>query len=414
MLPLVSSYSTYLLLLVAGLHVHATAGAGSAILVKDGRHHLPFDVRRYLLLESSPTSSSSSAAAVAVVEPTQRLLSGAGSAILREVLEILAKHATDNRNNGEPTLLALRQGRYLQEDAPDELTFDDVCGFLTGIINEGSEGAIVCTCTSDTSTLRCDTPADRPVCDGSFGTGICASLTMSITFLENFGVDEFTVGVNFTGVTDPSGPLRDGVVTAYFADDGTTLESCTATFDDENGVPTNCTSCYGCPDDPSTGGTSEAAGYLGFTLDCSNIYPGASTSGCYGVGGTVEEATALFPGSENGGGSGGSGGNGTFTNSTGGDGGGDGSGVDGGGDGSDGDGVSDGADGSDGGSDGEGGEDSEGGGGGSRSNSTNSSGGGSDNGIGASTGGGNTSAATYSGRSAAAAIAASVALALSL
>jgi hypothetical protein len=420
MLPFVSSRSARLLLLLAGLGVNGTAGAGSAILLEEdsGHDRPPLDVRRYLLLESP---SGPAAAAVTVVEPAQRLLSGAGSAVRREVLDILARHSATM--GGAP---ALRQ-RRVQQDPPEELTFDDVCAFLTGIINEGAEGAIVCTCTSSTSTLYCGTPADQPVCDnGSFGTGICASLAMSITFLDNFGVDEFTVGVNYTGVDDPSGPLRDGVVTADFAEDGTTLASCRATFDDASGVPTDCLSCYGCNDT----GTSAAAGYLGFALDCSNIYPGATTSGCYGVGGTVEQATALFPGADNGGGSGGSG-NGTDTNSTGGGGtgGGDGSGSggDGSGSGSDGSGSGgdgSGSDGSGGDGSGSGGDGSGSGGDGSGSDGNNSTGGsgsgtGSSGGSGAGIGSGKTSAAAGgAGRSdavvAATAAAAAAAMGLAL
>jgi hypothetical protein len=373
MLPFVSARSARLLLLLAGLGVNGTAGAGSAILLEEdsGHDRPPLDVRRYLLLESP---SGPAAAAVTVVEPAQRLLSGAGSAVRREVLDILARHSATM--GGAP---ALRQ-RRVQQDPPEELTFDDVCAFLTGIINEGAEGAIVCTCTSSTSTLYCGTPDGQPVCDnGSFGTGICASLAMSITFLDNFGVDEFTVGVNYTGVDDPSGPLRDGVVTADFAEDGTTLASCRATFDDASGVPTDCLSCYGCNDT----GTSAAAGYLGFALDCSNIYPGATTSGCYGVGGTVEQATALFPGADNGGGSGG-GGNGTATNSTGGGGtgGGDGSGSGGDGSGSGGDGSGSGGDGSGGDGSGSGGDGSGSGGDGSGSGGDGSGSGGDGSGSG--------------------------------
>jgi hypothetical protein len=212
-----------------------------------------------------------------------------------------------------------------------QLTFDDVCSFLVDFINQGSEGAIVCSCDAVSNTLSCLTPA--PICEDTF-TNICASLALNITFLDNFGADTMGVCVNYTGVSDPSGPFRDGCVSADFADDGTTVDSCVAQFDDASGVRTNCTTCTGC------GNVTTGAG---FSLDCSNLYPGATTSGCYTTGGTAQQASALFPAAQefeagnstNGsstsnGGGGSGGGDGTFGNGTITDGGSNGGGTNGG------------------------------------------------------------------------------------
>jgi hypothetical protein len=265
---------------------------------------------------SSPLLTSSTI----VIEPSRRFLTDFESTVRREI------------HGFKSTSSSIDNYHLLRSLQTQQLTFDDVCSFLVDFINQGSEGAIVCSCDSVSNTLSCLTPA--PICEDTF-TNICASLSLNITFLDNFGADKMGVCVNYTGVSDPSGPFRDGCVSADFADDGTTVDSCVAQFDDASGVRTNCTTCTGC------GNVTTGAG---FSLDCSNLYPGATTSGCYTTGGTAQQASALFPAAQefeagnstnsstsNGGGSGGSsGGDGTFGNGTIADGGSNGGGTNGG------------------------------------------------------------------------------------
>jgi hypothetical protein len=257
---------------------------------------------RFLDTATTTTPSSSLlTSSTIVIEPSRRFLTDFESTVRREV------HGFKSTSSIDSISPANNYHHHLRSLQTQELTFDDVCSFLVDFINQGSEGAIVCSCDSVSNTLSCLTPA--PICEDTF-TNICASLALNITFLDNFGADKMGVCVNYTGVSDPSGPFRDGCVSADFADDGTTVDSCVAQFDDANGVRTNCTTCTGC------GNVTTGAG---FSLDCSNLYPGATTSGCYTTGGTAQQASALFPAAQeyttNGTSSGG-GGDGTFGNGT--------------------------------------------------------------------------------------------------
>jgi hypothetical protein len=229
------------------------------------------------------------------VETTQRYQADIGSTVWRQTRWMLTDKDAD---------------RHLQ----NEITFESACNFLSGAVYGESDGGIVCACTASTLTLRCETP--NPVCDELLWTGICASFSMEIVFTEELVPVLSDTCVEFSGNIDPSGPFRDGCVSTSYGSNGTSVDSCTATFDDATGVPTNCTSCRGC-----TGINNVSGEDVGFTLDCTNIYPGAVTHGCYVSTGTTaeehhgtttKEASALFPAVE----IASTGGNGTAGNGT--------------------------------------------------------------------------------------------------
>jgi hypothetical protein len=258
-----------------------------------------------ILLGSPPDSSA--------VEAAPRFQADVASTVQRQIRGLLAGDGDAN-------------GRHLQ----DEWTFEGACNFIAGMVYEESDGGIACTCTTSTLTIRCETP--NPVCDEVLWSGVCASFSMEIAFTQDLVPTSSETCVDFSGSIDPSGPFRDGCVSASYGANGTTVESCAAAFDDANGVPTNCTSCRGCTGgDVATSrhdGGGEGDEDVGFSLDCSNIYPGAVTDGCYvsaasstgeEMGMTAEEASALFPAVETSSSTGG--GNGATTGAGGGGGG---------------------------------------------------------------------------------------------
>jgi hypothetical protein len=152
-------------------------------------------------------------------------------------------------------------------------SFDEFCSTYVPVLEFWSFMTLECACLSGTRTVHCETP--KPVCDKS---GFCTSMIFEQTASEDLTYFEDEVQcLNFTG-NNASGPYRDGCQTASYAlVPNQTLPtyqvvSCTATFANLQGVQTKCTTCGGCMDDES--------GQFGLEVDCSNVYPNATTDGC--------------------------------------------------------------------------------------------------------------------------------------
>lgn len=242
-----------------------------------------------------------------------------------------ASNNNKNKNNNEGGTTPHRhaQLRALQTDAggggdsgsDSGVTFDQVCGLIEQVLGGGSElgnatqAWINCTCDSSTNTLSCYTPqyicpniTDVVVADmeddelPDSGLDVCASILFEVSFLEDLsGINNLKVCVDYEGAKDPAGPFRDGCVSATMKSDGTTIDTCKGEFDDASGTLTTCNSCGACSGSGSGSGDGSQSGGIGFQLDCSNIYPNATTNGCFGLDGSAEEKTFLFPAAENGG-----------------------------------------------------------------------------------------------------------------
>jgi hypothetical protein len=114
------------------------------------------------------------------------------------------------------------------------------------------------------------------------------TISEDLTWLESE-----IVCLNFTG-NNASGPYRDGCQTAsYGLVPNQTfptfkIESCTATFANLQGVQTNCTTCRGCIDDE--------LGRFGVEVDCSNLYPNATTDGCIATTASIDPTAQIMGG----------------------------------------------------------------------------------------------------------------------
>jgi hypothetical protein len=166
---------------------------------------------------------------------------------------------------------------------------DEICSAYAPIAEFASFMTLACDCLSGTRTVHCETP--EPVCDES---GFCTSMIIDQTISEDLTwLESEIVCLNFTG-NNASGPYRDGCrTTSYGIVPNPTfptlkIESCTAVFASLQGVQTNCTTCRGCIDDE--------LGRFGVEVDCSNLYPNATTDGCIATTASIDPTAQIMGG----------------------------------------------------------------------------------------------------------------------
>ena len=143
-----------------------------------------------------------------------------------------------------------RRRRRLTQD----LGFGDVCDVFESDYDEDFD----CSCDEATSTLVCATR----VCE----FGECATVSVEMDFTPDFVFDYMKICIKYEG--DAAEDYPD-ICIRVDVDAFGNLESCKVELE-KDGRLQECKECGAC----------SANGFDGMILDCSNLYPDATTGGC--------------------------------------------------------------------------------------------------------------------------------------